>query len=622
MFDWSKKAMPDDALFSAIVRHHRTSVVHKSQIQVKLAGIPVVIADRQTKDPDVSSFQRFDTDAAIPLTERDLKRRWAVFHKAIHDMSGKKWQRVLGQMLGVNTVRYKVARFFGRPLLIVVRKLRGSNHVREQASTLSVESTNFPHNFKLSSIPPLVETTLTEAQRDSVKVVVVDEGESSAVSIIESLNQLIKDTSVTWILLVDSSVVEQDQTTAVAALLAHVVDGDDVVFSDEYGPNPDLYQPIFKSPSVGPHTLLSYNVVGRPALLRVDTIRAVGEFSSDAGWAFEHDLYLRLSESGATFRHVAILLNAGRPAIQFSRTHIDDDSCRVVEMALRRRGLPGSVSPGQLGGSVAWTVTPPSPLPSIDIIIPTRDRVDLMRQCIDAVETKTTYPNYDIIILDNDSKEKATLDFFATTKYQVVPCPGVFNYARIVNRGVEHSQADYVVTLNNDTVLDTPDWLERMVGLASLPDVSFVGACLLDRDGRSEQESIVIAPYPQHLRTDTNYPHIDQFVSAIRDVAAVTGAVQMVRRELWRSLGGMDEELRVTMNDVDICLRSQLDGHYVVFTPDVLLYHHVSSSRGKLDPLEDRNRFIQRWDIFGTFRDPYFPESLQLLGETVYYQPR
>ena len=96
-------------------------------------------------------------------------------------------------------------------------------------------------------------------------------------------------------------------------------------------------------------------------------------------------------------------LNAGRPAGQFSRAHIDDDSCRVVKSALVRRGLQGSVAPGGLGGVLTWTVTSPSPLPSIDIIIPTRDRVDLMRQCIDAVEAKTTYPNYDIIILDNDS---------------------------------------------------------------------------------------------------------------------------------------------------------------------------------------------------------------------------
>jgi GT2 family glycosyltransferase len=570
----------------------------------------------------VSSFQRFDTDAAIPLSERDLKRRWAVFHKAIHDMSGKRWQRVLGQMLGVDTVRYKVARFFGRPLLQTVRKLRGSDYVSKEVSALPVLSTIFPHNFKPSLIPPLPDLSEFETQLRTVTVVTLNEHGDSATSTIQSLNQMIVDTEATWIFVVDGSVADGDRTTSAMALLAHANEHDDVVFSDEFGPNPNPYTPIFKSSSIGPHTLLSYNTVGRPALLRVSTLRTMSGFSLDAGWAFEHDAYLRMSELGARFHHVPLLLAAGRPASQFSPTHIDADSCRVVKAALERRGLNGSVSPGALGGSVTWNLAPPSPAPSIDIIIPTRDRVDLMHQCIGAVESKSTYANYDIIILDNDSKDPATLDFFAHTKYRVIPCPGVFNYARIVNRGVNHSRAQFVVTLNNDTVVETPDWLERMVGLAALPDVSFVGACLLDQDGRGEHESIVIAPYPQHLRTDSNYPYVDQFSVATRDVAAVTGAVQMVRRELWQSLGGMDEQLRVTMNDIDICLRSQLEGRHVIYTPDVRLYHHVGSSRGKLDPLDDRNRFIQRWDIFGTFRDPYFPASLQLLGETVYYLPR
>jgi len=402
-------------------------------------------------------------------------------------------------------------------------------------------------------------------------------------------------------------------------LLGHTEDAD-VVFADEIGPHPAT--PILKSPEVGPHTLLSYNVVGRPALIRRATLRQSGSFSHDAGWAFEHDAYLRLSENGARFRHVPLIVGPGRPPVAFSAPHIDDDTCRVVQRALDRRHLRGSVRAGALGGLTKWTLEPPTPSPSIDIIIPTRDRLDLVLQCIQAIESKTTYPNFDIIILDNDSKEPSTLDYFATTKYRVVACPGPFNYAHIVNRGVSQSSADFVVTLNNDTIVITPDWLERMVSLASLDDVGIVGGCLIDQDGRFEHESIVISPYPQHLRSDSNYPHEDYFVLSTRDVAAVTGAVQMVSRAFWQSLGGMDEELKVVMNDVDICLRSQLEGRYVVYTPDVQLFHHVSSSRGTLDPLDDRNRFIRRWDIFGSFRDPYFPESILLLGERVFFRHR
>ncbi len=535
-------------------------------------------------------------------------------------MSGKKWQRVLGRILGVNTVRYEVARFFGRPLLQLVRLVRGGPRVKVRIVAPLVGPAVFPHNFRPPSASAQESAAASEEQSSLVEVVVLDESNDSATTVITSINELVDRTDATWLFLTDRSVSDAEQRSAVTVLLGRANEDDDVVFADEFGPTQDA--PIFKSPAVAPHTLWSYNTVGRPALVRVSALRDVGGFSLEAGWAFEHDLYLRLREREARFHHVTLLLRAGRPAIGFAAPHISDDSCRVVRAALERRGLGATVAPGPLGGLVTWELAPPSPAPSIDIIIPTRDRLDLMRRCLQAVESKTTYTNYNIIILDNDSKEEATLEFLATTKYQVVPCPGVFNYARIVNRGVSQSGADFIVTLNNDTVLDTPDWLERMVSLASLSDVSFVGACLLDTDGRREHESIVIAPYPQHLRTDSNYPHVDHFVSATRDVAAVTGAVQMVRRELWELIGGMDEELRVTMNDVDICLRSQLDGHFVIYTPDVRLYHHVGSTRGKLDPLEDRNRFIQRWDIFGSFRDPFFPASLQLLGETMFYLPR
>lgn len=572
----------------------------------------------------MSGFPRFDAEGATLLSDRDIKRRWAKFHDSIRSVSGNVFQRVIGRMLGEDTLRYKTARFFGRPLLRLIRKLRkrGAATTVEpvvvQTQKMAAKQTYFPNNYRIAR--HAIDDALIEAhqQFSNVTTFVVHESIESAGPIVLALNDVLNTSSSEWLFLMDASVSEANQSVTLAALLSVATADDDVVFADEHGPNP--FTPVLKTAGVGPHTLLSYNSVGRPALLRRSTLVRLGGFRNDAGWAFEHDAYLRLKEADARFRHVTAVLPAGRAEIAFEASHVSEATCRVVRAALERRGMSGEVTPGAIGTSVHWRLHAPQPEPSIDIVIPTRDRIDLVRQCIEAIEEKTTYTNYDIIILDNDSKEPATLDYFAQTKYRVVPCPGPFNYAHIVNRGISHSSAQYVVTLNNDTILVTPDWLEQMVGLASQPDVSIVGACLLDQEGRREHDSIVIAPYPQHLRTDSNYPHPDEFSTATRDVAAVTGAVQMVRRELWESLGGMDEQLKVVMNDVDICLRSQDSGRYVVYTPDVQLYHHVSSSRGDLDPLDDRNRFIRRWDIFGTFKDPYFPESLLLLGETVYYR--
>jgi GT2 family glycosyltransferase len=520
-------------------------------------------------------------------------------------------------MLGEDTWRYHAARFIFRPLLKVLRVRRRKEAAKATRALATNATTIFPVNYRPVRVNYAHEGVLTDFDPNDITIIEIDELNASPIDLVNALNNTLNETTTEWLFLVDSSLSGDERRYSIATLLSHATKDHDVVFADEAGINE--FAPLLKSPAVGPHTLLSYNVIGRPALLRIETLFAAGGFSAEAGWAFEHDAYLRLVDAGARFHHVPMVLPAGRPAISFDAAHINDDTCRVVESAIKRRGWQGTVAPGALPGLVRWSLEAPASSPSIDIIIPTRDRIELVRRCIDSIEEKSTYQNYDIIILDNDSVNPESLEYFNTTKYSVIPCPGPFNYAKIVNRGVKHSSADYVVTLNNDTIVVTPDWLEQLLALASLPDVGIVGACLLDEEGRREHEGIVIAPYPQHLRTDSNYPHVDYYSQATRDVAAVTGAVQMVERTFWESLDGMDEQLKVVMNDVDICLRAQMEDRYVIYAPDVHLYHHVGSSRGDLDPIDDRDRFIRRWDIFGSFRDPFFPESLLLLGEKMYF---
>jgi GT2 family glycosyltransferase len=570
----------------------------------------------------VPLLQRFDVEAAPPITPKEIKQRWVNFHRQIRLMSGTRLQRTAGRMLGEDTRRYATARFIFRPSIQLIRRIRKNTKKTATITKATASKTAeiFPVNYRPLRINYGLALVGVRYDPSDVHIVAIDEENSNRSDVLAVLNDALNETTAEWIMLADASLIEDAIRYSAAMLLNAATAQDDVVFADEAGPNE--FAPIFKSPAVAPHTLLSYNTVGRPALLRVETLFGAGGFSAEAGWAYEHDAYLRLSEKGARFRHVAQVLPAGRAPLHFDAVRMNDDSCRVVQSALDRREWKGVTSPGALGGLVQWRLDPPSPAPSIDIIIPTRDRIELVIQCITAIEQKSTYPNYSIIILDNDSVKPESLEYFGDTKYTVVPCPGPFNYAKIVNRGINHSTADYVVTLNNDTVIVTPDWLERMLALAALPDVGIVGACLLDPDGRHEHEGIVVAPYPQHLRTDSNYPHVDYYSLATRDVAAVTGAVQMVERSFWESLGGMDEQLQVVMNDVDICFRSQMEDRYVVYSPDVRLFHHVGSSRGKLDPIDDRNRFLRRWDIFASFRDPYFPESLLLLGEKMYYYPR
>ena len=245
-------------------------------------------------------------------------------------------------------------------------------------------------------------------------------------------------------------------------------------------------------------------------------------------------------------------------------------------------------------------------------MIPTRDRLDLLMACVESVESRSTYKDYSIIICDNDSKERRTLEWMAASGHQIVRCPGPFNYASIVNRGVEHTDAAFVVTLNNDTTIATPDWLERLVGLCSLPGVGSVGVKLAYPDGRLQHEGVGIIPMPVHLSRDVNYVDPDRWLTSMRNAAAVTGACQIVRTEAWREIGGLDERLAVAFNDVDFGMRLCEAGWRVVYTPEVVLGHRESASRGDLHPPADEALLIARWDLLGDYIDPSMPAAMRL----------
>lgn len=526
---------------------------------------------------------------------KEIARRWRAFRREVRRFSSSPVARVIGPLLGEETRRRRW-----------VERLRPEAPAPSPVAVEDVET--FPTNYVPSS---LVATPRDHDVSDTVQFVPVTSNDPHdlVVAFREAL-----ESDKEWLLVVHDTVDEYARRVIAATLLRQSADAD-VVFGDEVGDVATI--PVLKPRDVGPHTLLSYNVVGRPALMRRQAVLRAGGLHDEAGRAAEHDLYLRLAETGATFHHVPQVF-VGRT---FDERHHDDlgpDTRRVVAEALARRGITARVSSTSRPSVVTWSPLPDS-WPSIDVVIPTRDRVDLLRRCIESVES-STYPNVTITILDNDSEEPATVEYLESTTHRVVECPGPFNYAAIINRGVEHCHGDFIVTLNNDTVVRTPDWLEQMVGVASLDDVSVVGVTLVDRHDVHEHDGIVIAPYPQHLRRGINYLVEDDFVLARRDVAAVTGAVQMISRARYLELGGMDEELAVVMNDVDLCLRSQIDGGHVVMVPDVEVSHFAGSSRGRLDPWDDRNHFVRRWDVFGALVDPYFPESLRLLGSTMVYR--
>lgn len=271
--------------------------------------------------------------------------------------------------------------------------------------------------------------------------------------------------------------------------------------------------------------------------------------------------------------------------------------------------------------------------PSVDLIIPTRDGLSVLKPCVDSILAKTDYPNYQIIIVDNGSEKKETHDYFRQVStlpnVHVIAYPGEFNYSAINNFAAKHGHADYIGLINNDIEVIEGDWLKQMMAWAVQPSVGIVGAKLLFGDGRVQHAGVTIgmgnAAGHIHRLEAGDSPGYQYRCLATQNMMAVTAACLVTPRDLFEQLGGLDEGIfKVAYNDIDYCLRVEQLGKEVVWTPEAVLYHHESVSRGDDMSEQHINRYFKelkalqaKWKTKG-FVDKYYSRHLRISDEGVY----
>ena len=377
----------------------------------------------------------------------------------------------------------------------------------------------------------------------------------------------------------------------------------------------------FLKPGWSPETLLGINYVTHFVMARRRLVEELGGLRPALDGAQDHDLLLRLSERTSAFRHVPEVLYSWRHSptstamTPEAKPWAYEAGRQAVGEALERRGLEASVEPGEFPGAFRIRHAVPAPAPHVEILIPTRDRVDLLRRCLATLRAHTDYPSYSVTVLDNDSAEQSTHDFLRRSGVRVVPAPGPFNYSAIVNTGFASTDAELVLTLNNDTEATDPDWLAELVGMITPPSVAAVGCRLVFGDGRLQHEGIAISCGVPAANLSFGAPGlrvVGAGLNVARDVTAVTGACCLMRRSAWEAVGGFDEEFAVAYNDVDFCLRLRQAGYRVLFTPYVSLVHEESSSRGDLSPGTDEARLLRRWSVVLAEGDPFFSPRLTI----------
>jgi GT2 family glycosyltransferase len=399
----------------------------------------------------------------------------------------------------------------------------------------------------------------------------------------------------------------------------------DVVYSDEdrIDERGIPSDPWFK-PDWSPETLLTRDYAGRLLMIRREALERAGgvrDVFESANW---YEALLRVTEQTPRVAHVAQVLYH-RDA---RNTVANNDLQLAVEVALRRRAEAAELAAGESGVEVRFAVARDE---RVCVIVPTRDRADLLGPCIASLFERTDHPSFEVLVVDNGSRERATQELLAgweqraPDRFRVLRDAAPFNYSRLNNEAARATESPYLLLLNNDTEVIAPGWMAAMLGQARRPEIGAVGALLLYPDATVQHGGVILGilglaghahrflsgngtGYHGALELDTNY-------------LAVTGACLMVEKRKYLAAGGLDESLAVSYNDVDLCLKLHRSGYRNVFVPRARLYHFESKTRGGDDTpakvaraMEEVRTIRARWPELAA-RDPYYNPNLTVDAE-------
>jgi GT2 family glycosyltransferase len=391
----------------------------------------------------------------------------------------------------------------------------------------------------------------------------------------------------------------------------------DLVYSDEVSIDPagKLIRPIFK-PDWSPDLLLTQYYLGNLTVFRRAAVQNCGGIDWSLGEVAAHDLALRISEKSDRIVHIPNVLIQKQVAV------VDSTLTRkILDRAIRRRKIPVKVTEDEKFPGLFiphWSATSKPP---VSIIILNKDRSEYLAACLESILSLTSYPKFDVLLVDNDSKSRKTQDLYQhwltvePDRFRVIHNRELFNFSRFNNLAALEAKGELLLFLNNDTQLLSPNWLDEMTGQASRSGIGVVG-CLLQFPNRTIQHAGIILSKTlialhTHYRSPVSSPgHLGR-LRVPAECSMVTGACLMIRKKLFRDLGGFDENLKVAYNDADLCLRARKAGYRNLILPQVRLVHQESITRGSDTGTIARSRFemekeyfLSKWGPIGV--DPYY----------------
>ena len=432
--------------------------------------------------------------------------------------------------------------------------------------------------------------------------------------------------------------------TALYEYMRVICDEDaDYIYCDETtfsGTSIDHMITLHFKPDFAPDNLRANNYICHFSVFSKELVEQCGTFRTEFDGSQDHDMILRLTKAAKHIVHVPKILyywrsHAGSVASDINaKSYAIDAAKNAVAAHLTACGFKDfKIESSRAFETIFRIRYAIIGNPMISILIPNKDHVEDLRRCIESITDKSSYENYEIIVIENNSETDGIRDYYETLekhpKVSVVTYEGDFNYSKINNFGEQYAKGDYLVLLNNDTEVITRNWMEELLMYAQRDDVGAVGCMLYYPDYTIQHAGIVLgmgahrtAGHSHYRMAKENLGYMGRLCYA-QNVSAVTGACLMVRRSLYEEVGGLSEDLAVALNDVDLCLKLRKKGLLNVFTPFAELFHYESASRGtdvteaaSAEKAERYNRecelFRDRWKAELTAGDPYFNPNFSL----------
>lgn len=422
--------------------------------------------------------------------------------------------------------------------------------------------------------------------------------------------------------------------------------GADFIYTDEAvfrSPNVKRIITMHFKPAFSPDNLRANNFICHFTVFQRTLLDKVGLFDTDCDGSQDYDMVLRLTEKAQRVAHIPEVLyywraHAASVAVSVGvKPYTIAAGVRAVEKQLERLGLEGKVEPVRPGLTIYRTRYIVKGTPKVSILIPNYEHLEDLRKCLDSIFDKTTWPNYEIVIVENNSRSQELFRYYERMQREhssvhVVTWEGTFNYSAINNYGAQFCTGEYLLLLNNDIEVITPDWIQEMLMFAQRKNVGAVGAMLYYPDNTIQHAGVVIGlggvAGHSHKGFDRGSNGHMNRLTFVQNYSAVTAACMMISKNVWENVHGLDEKFEVAFNDVDLCLRIREAGYLIVWTPFAELYHDESKSRGYEDTPEkckrfegEAHRFQTRWAKELAAGDPYYNPNLTMDREDFSVKP-